>query len=74
MEPFFIFCLVLVGYCAYLTMYDLLMDLKIAPAVTVHKASTRLNKQVSDQKSLSRHRVPVTGGRAVCTFGQLASL
>ena len=74
MEPFFIFCLALVGYCGYLTVCDLLMDLKIVPAESVHKASAHLKKQVAARQTYSRHRGPIARGRAVGAFGQLASL
>ena len=75
MEPFFIFCLVLVGYCGYLTVGDLLKDLQIVPAETVLKASAQIKKQVAASRRASvRHRVPVAGGRTVGAFGQLVSL
>jgi hypothetical protein len=75
MEPFIIFCLALVGYCGYLTVGDLLRDLQIVPAVTVHKAAAQFKKQVAARQSPSgRLRVPVANGRVAGAFGQLASL
>ncbi len=74
MEPFFIFCLALVGYCGYLTVGDLLRDPRIVPAVSVHKATARLKRRVVARQGYSRHRVPVAGGRGSGAFGQLASL
>lgn len=74
MEPFFIFCLALVGYCGYLTVSDLLRDLQIVPAVTVQKATAQLRKQVATrQAAASRHRIPVVRGRTAGAFGQLAA-
>ncbi len=74
MEPFFIFCLFLVGYCGYLTVGDLLKDLQIVPAATVHKASVQFRKQVASRQASGRRRVPEERGRTAGAFGQLVSL
>jgi hypothetical protein len=74
MEPFFIFCLALVIYCGYLSVGDLLKDLQIVPAVTVHKATAQFKKQVAVRHASGPYRIPTTRNRAAGAFGQLASL
>ena len=73
MEPFFIFCLMLVVYCGYLTVCDLLLDLRRVPAKSVPEAPERPGRRVAARRAPERYRVPAAGGRAVGAFGQLAS-
>jgi hypothetical protein len=71
MEPFFIFCVVLVIYCSYLTLIDLLNGEKtaMAPAPTVRKAAERFENKVPVRRRVSSDRGGV-GGRV----GQFATL
>jgi len=70
MEPFFIFCVVLVIYCGYLTLIDLRKGEKTAtaPAPTVRNAGT-IRKKVPVRRRVSSDRGGV-GGRV----GQFATL
>ena len=75
MEPFFIFCLALVGYCGFLSVSDLLKDLQIVPSTTWHNAAAQLKKQVADrQPTPGRPRATAARGRAIGSVGQLAAL
>ena len=66
MEPFFIFCVVLVIYCGYLTFIDLLEGLKKAttPALTERRAAERVGHTVPVKR-----RVPLVRGRMGGTAG-----
>jgi len=75
MEPFFIFCLALVCYCGYLTVTDLLQDLRIAPRTILHKAVALIKKQVAvRQPPPAGNRFTPARGRTMGSVGQLAAL
>jgi hypothetical protein len=75
MEPFFIFCLALVCYCAFLSVSDLLKDLQIVPSAALHKAAAQFKKQVAvRQPTPGRPRITTGRGRNLGSVGQLAAL
>lgn len=67
MEPFFIFCAGLVGYCGYLALVDLLNDLMPAtvPAPAVGRKAERARKAgpVRRRSASGRGRAGAAGAR-----------
>ena len=63
MEPFFIFCLALVLYCGYLTVSDLLRDMRVVPAAAVEHADGKIRKKVAVRRKAQATRTPSRGYR-----------
>jgi hypothetical protein len=75
MEPFPISCLVLIFYCGYLTVSDLLNDMKVVPVVAVQRTARQIKRKfISKQRISGKTQVPVPKQHQGRLIGEAASV
>ena len=75
MEPFPISCLVLICYSGYLTVSDLLNDMKVVPVVAVQETARQIKRKFTSKQRISvMTQVPVSKQRHGRLIGHAASV